>query len=89
MNEIGEVERARDIYRRASGTHLPRKPNIHLAYSAFEEEHGNRIVVISVIDAVIPSLLYLLGVNLYSGVSMLSHHQLTDAISRYYFPAIG
>uniref|UniRef100_A0A915AYC5 Pre-mRNA-processing factor 39 n=1 Tax=Parascaris univalens TaxID=6257 RepID=A0A915AYC5_PARUN len=41
MNEIGEVERARDIYRRASGTHLPRKPNIHLAYSAFEEEHGD------------------------------------------------
>ncbi|EJW87712.1 hypothetical protein WUBG_01382 [Wuchereria bancrofti] len=41
VESIGESSRARSIFRRATEVHLPRKPNVHLAYSAFEEKNGN------------------------------------------------
>ncbi|XP_078590957.1 pre-mRNA-processing factor 39-like isoform X5 [Branchiostoma floridae x Branchiostoma japonicum] len=39
--ESHSVEGARNVYRRACTIHLPRKPNIHLNWAAFEEQHGN------------------------------------------------
>ncbi|OZC09769.1 HAT repeat protein [Onchocerca flexuosa] len=41
VESIGESNRARSVFRRATEVHLPRKPNVHLAYSAFEEKNGN------------------------------------------------
>ncbi|VIO98235.1 Uncharacterized protein BM_BM3562 [Brugia malayi] len=41
VESIGESSRARSIFRRATEVHLPRKPNVHLAYSAFEEKNGD------------------------------------------------
>lgn len=41
LDSIGEQQRARSVFRRAAETHVPRKPNIHLAYSAFEEKNGD------------------------------------------------
>ncbi|MCP9264824.1 hypothetical protein DINM_022984 [Dirofilaria immitis] len=38
VESIGESSRARSVFRRATEVHLPRKPNVHLAYSAFEEK---------------------------------------------------
>ncbi|XP_043931326.1 pre-mRNA-processing factor 39-like [Protopterus annectens] len=35
------VEGARNVYQRACGYHLPRKPTIHLHWAAFEEGQGN------------------------------------------------
>lgn len=32
---------ARSVFQRACGYHLPRKPNIHLLWAAFEEKQGN------------------------------------------------
>lgn len=39
--ERREAEAAREVYRRACGTHLSKKPNPHLAWSAFEEKQGS------------------------------------------------
>ncbi|KAI6186544.1 hypothetical protein M3Y98_00144200 [Aphelenchoides besseyi] len=36
-----EIERARAIYREAVDVHCTRKPGIYLAFSAFEEKHGD------------------------------------------------
>ncbi|KAM3717272.1 Pre-mRNA-processing factor [Dirofilaria immitis] len=41
VESIGESSRARSVFRRATEVHLPRKPNVHLAYSAFEEKNGD------------------------------------------------
>ncbi|KAL3985366.1 hypothetical protein ACH3XW_38340 [Acanthocheilonema viteae] len=41
LESIGESSRARSVFRRATEVHLPRKPNVHLAYSAFEEKNGD------------------------------------------------
>ncbi|CAH3175546.1 unnamed protein product, partial [Porites evermanni] len=35
------VEKCRHVYERACTIHLPRKPSIHLAWAAFEEQQGN------------------------------------------------
>ncbi|XP_061204613.1 pre-mRNA-processing factor 39-like isoform X1 [Neopsephotus bourkii] len=35
------VTGARSVFQRACGYHLPRKPNIHLLWAAFEEKQGN------------------------------------------------
>ncbi|XP_066845427.1 LOW QUALITY PROTEIN: pre-mRNA-processing factor 39-like [Anser cygnoides] len=35
------VAGARSVFQRACGYHLPRKPNIHLLWAAFEEKQGN------------------------------------------------
>ncbi|KAM8793749.1 pre-mRNA-processing factor 39-like [Eudromia elegans] len=35
------VAGARSVFQRACGYHLPRKPNIHLLWAAFEERQGN------------------------------------------------
>ena len=34
------VEKCRHVYERACTIHLPRKPSIHLAWAAFEEQQG-------------------------------------------------
>lgn len=34
------VEKCRHVYERACMIHLPRKPSIHLAWAAFEEQQG-------------------------------------------------
>lgn len=34
------IEGCRSVYERACTIHLPRKPNIHLAWAVFEEEQG-------------------------------------------------
>ncbi|XP_074632346.1 pre-mRNA-processing factor 39-like isoform X2 [Acropora palmata] len=39
--EVHSVEKCRHVYERACTIHLPRKPSIHLAWAAFEEEQGN------------------------------------------------
>lgn len=41
LEQIGDLAAARAIYKRATGIHCPRKPGIHLAYSAFEEKLGD------------------------------------------------
>uniref|UniRef100_A0A0N5ARA7 Suf domain-containing protein n=1 Tax=Syphacia muris TaxID=451379 RepID=A0A0N5ARA7_9BILA len=41
LDKINDVQQARMVYRRATETHLPRNANLHLAYSAFEENHGD------------------------------------------------
>lgn len=35
------IEKCRHVYERACTIHLPRKPSIHLAWAAFEEQQGN------------------------------------------------
>uniref|UniRef100_A0A8C3MM08 Uncharacterized protein n=1 Tax=Geospiza parvula TaxID=87175 RepID=A0A8C3MM08_GEOPR len=39
--ESRTVPGARSVFQRACGFHLPRKPNIHLLWAAFEEKQGN------------------------------------------------
>ncbi|XP_041340803.1 pre-mRNA-processing factor 39-like [Pyrgilauda ruficollis] len=39
--ESRTVPGARSVFQRACGSHLPRKPNIHLLWAAFEEKQGN------------------------------------------------
>ena len=39
--ENHNVEGARHVFRRACEIHLPKKPNIHLAWAAFEERQGS------------------------------------------------
>ncbi|GAB1599276.1 pre-mRNA-processing factor 39-like isoform X1 [Argonauta hians] len=39
--EQHSVEAARNVYKRACNTHLPKKPSIHLTWAAFEESQGN------------------------------------------------
>lgn len=39
--EAHDVEACRHVYERACTIHLPRKPSIHLAWAAFEEQQGN------------------------------------------------
>ncbi|XP_064599898.1 pre-mRNA-processing factor 39-like [Liolophura sinensis] len=39
--EPHSVEAVKNVYRRACKIHLPKKPNIHLAWAAFEEKQGN------------------------------------------------
>uniref|UniRef100_A0A0R3RQ86 Suf domain-containing protein n=1 Tax=Elaeophora elaphi TaxID=1147741 RepID=A0A0R3RQ86_9BILA len=55
VESIGESSRARSVFRRATEIHLPRKPNVHLAYSAFEEKNGNNqaIVIFVIYEPVI------------------------------------
>lgn len=50
MESIGESNRARNVFRRATEVHLPRKPNVHLAYSAFEEKNGNNHINCDICD---------------------------------------
>ena len=38
--ENHSIEGCRSVYERACTIHLLRKPNIHLAWAAFEEQHG-------------------------------------------------
>ena len=38
--EAHDVEACRHVYERACTIHLPRKPSIHLAWAAFEEQQG-------------------------------------------------
>lgn len=40
-DSIGEIDRARELYKKATDVHCSRKPGIHLAYSLFEEKHGD------------------------------------------------
>ena len=42
--ERRDVESAREVYRRACGIHLTKKPNPHLAWSAFEEKNGYHLI---------------------------------------------
>lgn len=47
--ESTKPERVRDIYRRACHMHLKKKPNIHLAWAAYEEAQGwERLLMIFV-----------------------------------------
>ncbi|XP_064185347.1 pre-mRNA-processing factor 39-like [Anguilla rostrata] len=39
--EIHSTEAVRHVYKRASLTHLPKKPTLHLLWAAFEEQQGN------------------------------------------------
>lgn len=41
METLDGGESAREVYKRACYTHLPKKPNPHLAWSAYEERLGN------------------------------------------------
>jgi pre-mRNA-processing factor 39 len=41
LDSIGETTNARKIYKKAVEIHCPRKPAAALAYSAFEEKHGD------------------------------------------------
>lgn len=41
MDFIGDEAGARNVYKRASEVHVSRKPGIFLAFSLFEEKHGN------------------------------------------------
>jgi hypothetical protein len=43
----GEYDAAREVYRRACTIHLSRKPNPHLAWSAFEEKLGVFVCIYS------------------------------------------
>ncbi|XP_065919620.1 pre-mRNA-processing factor 39-like isoform X2 [Dysidea avara] len=36
-----DVSLARDVYSRACGIHLSKKPSMHLSWAVFEEKHGN------------------------------------------------
>ncbi|VDD92816.1 unnamed protein product [Enterobius vermicularis] len=62
LDSINEVQQARMVYRRATETHLPRNANLHLAYSAFEEKHGNPnallFVILVIYEPVILSFRY-------------------------------
>uniref|UniRef100_A0AC34QR64 Suppressor of forked domain-containing protein n=1 Tax=Panagrolaimus sp. JU765 TaxID=591449 RepID=A0AC34QR64_9BILA len=40
LDSIGETVTARKMYRKATEIHCPKKPALFLAYSAFEEKHG-------------------------------------------------
>ncbi|XP_064621986.1 pre-mRNA-processing factor 39-like [Lineus longissimus] len=39
--EKHSIDGVRNVFRRACTIHLPKKPNIHLAWAAFEERNGN------------------------------------------------
>lgn len=41
MDYSGDEAGARAVFKRASDIHVSRKPGIHLAFSLFEEKHGN------------------------------------------------
>ncbi|MBN3289366.1 PRP39 factor, partial [Polypterus senegalus] len=41
MEKLSE-EGTRNVFQRACEVHLPRRPNIHLLWATFEEQHGNR-----------------------------------------------
>ncbi|VDN05248.1 unnamed protein product [Thelazia callipaeda] len=63
LESIGESSRARNVFRRAVEVHLPRKPNIHLAYSAFEEKNGNEHSVCDICDIIISNLFFRLYIH--------------------------
>ncbi|CAD5231794.1 unnamed protein product [Bursaphelenchus xylophilus] len=41
LDSIKDTDGAREVFKRASEVHCSRKPGIHLAYSLFEEKHGD------------------------------------------------
>lgn len=45
--EAHDVEACRHVYERACTIHLPRKPSIHLAWAAFEEQQGESTFFLS------------------------------------------
>lgn len=57
--ENHSIEGCRSVYERACTIHLLRKPNIHLAWAAFEEQHGNTVKasqVLETLDCAVPGL---------------------------------
>uniref|UniRef100_A0A915DJI4 Pre-mRNA-processing factor 39 n=1 Tax=Ditylenchus dipsaci TaxID=166011 RepID=A0A915DJI4_9BILA len=50
LESITDVDAARQIYKRASEIHVPRKPGIHLAFSGFEENQGNVDAAIAILS---------------------------------------
>ncbi|XP_068731526.1 pre-mRNA-processing factor 39-like isoform X2 [Montipora capricornis] len=54
------IEKCRHVYERACTIHLPRKPTIHLAWAAFEEEQGNAAKaseILAELDKVVPGII--------------------------------
>uniref|UniRef100_A0A8C5GMD4 Pre-mRNA-processing factor 39 n=1 Tax=Gouania willdenowi TaxID=441366 RepID=A0A8C5GMD4_GOUWI len=52
-------EHVRHVYKKACDTHLPRKPNIHLLWAAFEEQQGNTDEarnILKLLEARVPGL---------------------------------
>ncbi|CAD5224698.1 unnamed protein product [Bursaphelenchus okinawaensis] len=41
LDSVKDTEGARDVFKRAAEVHCSKKPGIHLAYSLFEEKHGD------------------------------------------------
>ncbi|KAI1720983.1 NRDE-2, necessary for RNA interference domain-containing protein [Ditylenchus destructor] len=51
LESVNDEESARNIYKKASSIFVPRKAGIHLAFSAFEEKHGNIEAAQAILDA--------------------------------------
>ncbi len=43
--ESHSLDAVRNVYRRACKIHLPKKPNIHMAWATFEERQGSKGVL--------------------------------------------
>ncbi|KAK3741774.1 hypothetical protein QZH41_011386, partial [Actinostola sp. cb2023] len=57
--ESHSLEECHNVYEKACYMHLPRKPNIHLSWAAFEEQQGNQDLsakILKDLDVAVPGL---------------------------------